>query len=41
MVNQLLGAGWLVLHLTSQRFRTDFPGFLDELRAAINSRRRT
>lgn len=37
-LNQLVGAGWIVLHVTSQRLRTDFPGIVREVRAALISR---
>ncbi|SCF29821.1 hypothetical protein GA0070564_105229 [Micromonospora mirobrigensis] len=37
-LNRLLGADWLVLHLTARRFRHDFPAFLDEVRHAIHTR---
>ncbi|WP_320067834.1 hypothetical protein [Micromonospora sp. RTGN7] len=35
---QLVGAGWLVLHVTSQRLRHDFPAFAREVHAALASR---
>jgi hypothetical protein len=34
-LNRLVTAGWTVLHVTSARLATDFPGFLSELRAAL------
>jgi hypothetical protein len=37
-LNQLVSAGWLVLHVTSERLRTDFPGIIREVRAALASR---
>jgi Protein of unknown function (DUF559) len=37
-LNQLVGAGWIVLHVTSQRLRTDMPGIVREVRAALISR---
>lgn len=39
-LNRLLGEDWIVLHVTSKRFREDFEGFLDELRRALRSRSR-
>jgi very-short-patch-repair endonuclease len=39
-LNQVLGSDWTVLHLTSQRMRDDFDGFVAELRAALASARR-
>ncbi|MGN9777383.1 endonuclease domain-containing protein [Micromonospora sp. H33] len=39
-LNRILGDDWIVLHITSQRMRDDFQGFLTELRTVINSRRR-
>jgi very-short-patch-repair endonuclease len=38
-LNQLMGAGWIVLHVTARRLREDFDGFVAELRAALRSRR--
>jgi very-short-patch-repair endonuclease len=38
-LNALLGADWLILHVTSKRLREDFEGFATELRAALRSRR--
>jgi very-short-patch-repair endonuclease len=38
-LNQLMGAGWIVLHVTAKRLREDFDGFVGELRAALRSRR--
>jgi hypothetical protein len=37
-LNLLVASGWLVLHVTSQRMRTDFPGVVREIRAALESR---
>ncbi|MFI6266749.1 hypothetical protein [Micromonospora sp. NPDC051006] len=37
-LNRLLGAEWIVLHLTAKRLRDDFEGFLAEVRAALRSR---
>ncbi len=37
-LNRLVGAGWIVLHVTSQRLRTDMPGVVREVRAALISR---
>ena len=37
-LNQLVGAGWLVLHVTSRRLDRDFPAVLREVRAALTSR---
>lgn len=37
-LNQLVGAGWIVLHVTSQRLRNDMPGIVREVRAALISR---
>jgi hypothetical protein len=37
-LNQLVGAGWLVLHVTSRRLQRDFAGVLAEVRAALVSR---
>ena len=37
-LNQLVAAGWLVLHVTSQRLRHDFAGIVRETRAALLSR---
>ncbi|MEU8420665.1 hypothetical protein AB0C15_07295 [Micromonospora sp. NPDC048835] len=39
-LNRLLGEDWIVLHVTSKRFREDFDGFLAELRQALRSRSR-
>jgi very-short-patch-repair endonuclease len=38
-LNQLVGAGWVVLHVTSRRLQYDFPGVLGEVRSALRSRR--
>ncbi|MEU4644257.1 hypothetical protein [Micromonospora sp. NPDC023814] len=35
---RLVGAGWLVVHLTGRRLRHDFPGVLREVRAALAAR---
>ncbi|MFC4019827.1 DUF559 domain-containing protein [Micromonospora sp. GCM10011542] len=37
-LNLLVGAGWLVLHVTSRRLHNDFPGVLREVRAALDTR---
>ncbi|MGR6318451.1 hypothetical protein Q2K19_00545 [Micromonospora soli] len=37
-LNQLLGAEWIVLHVTANRLRDDFDGILAEVRAALRSR---
>lgn len=37
-LNQLVGAGWLVLHVTSQRLHGEFPAVLREVRNALVSR---
>ncbi|MFC7549358.1 endonuclease domain-containing protein [Plantactinospora sp. GCM10030261] len=37
-LNRLLGGDWIVLHVTGQRLREDFDGFLAEVRAALRSR---
>ncbi|MER7891811.1 DUF559 domain-containing protein [Micromonospora sp. NPDC094482] len=37
-LNQLVAAGWLVLHVTSRRMHQDFPGVLREVRAALSAR---
>ncbi len=37
-LNQLVGAGWLVLHVTSERLRSEFPEIVREVRAALASR---
>ncbi|MBX7268025.1 hypothetical protein KIF24_19625 [Micromonospora sp. Llam7] len=37
-LNRLLGEDWIVLHVTAQRLRQDFNGFLAELRQAIRTR---
>lgn len=37
-LNQLVNAGWLVLHVTSHRLNRDFPAMLQEVRAALTSR---
>ncbi|TWJ20766.1 endonuclease domain-containing protein [Micromonospora endolithica] len=39
-LNRLVGDDWIVLHLTSKRFATDFDGFLAEVRQAIRTRKR-
>ncbi|MEU6022875.1 hypothetical protein [Micromonospora sp. NPDC047134] len=39
-LNRLLGEDWIVLHVTAQRLREDFDGFLAELRQAIRTRTR-
>ncbi|MGB2571166.1 endonuclease domain-containing protein [Micromonospora citrea] len=37
-LNQMVAAGWLVLHVTSRRLRGDFPAVLREVRTALASR---
>ncbi|WP_410814592.1 DUF559 domain-containing protein [Micromonospora sp. 067-2] len=37
-LNLLVGAGWLVLHVTSRRLHTDFPAVLQEVRTALTAR---
>lgn len=37
-LNQLVAAGWLVLHVTSRRMHNDFPNVLREVRAALIAR---
>ncbi|MFE9916152.1 endonuclease domain-containing protein [Micromonospora sp. NPDC005553] len=37
-LNQLVGAGWLVLHVTSRRLHGEFPAVLREVREALVSR---
>ncbi|MEH1165692.1 DUF559 domain-containing protein [Micromonospora sp. CPCC 205539] len=37
-LNQLVGAGWLVLHVTSKRLHTEFPAVLGEVRTALAAR---
>jgi hypothetical protein len=37
-LNQLAAAGWIVLHVTSERMRRDFGGLLREVRAALHTR---
>ncbi|MFC0008015.1 endonuclease domain-containing protein [Micromonospora siamensis] len=37
-LDPLVGAGWLVLHVTSRRLRQDFPAVVQEVRAALLSR---
>ncbi|MER7439340.1 hypothetical protein [Micromonospora avicenniae] len=37
-LNQLVAAGWLVLHVTSRRMQNDFPNVLREVRAALIAR---
>jgi len=37
-LNALTAAGWVVLHVTAQRLRDDFDGFVAELRAALRRR---
>ncbi|MFC0533826.1 DUF559 domain-containing protein [Phytohabitans kaempferiae] len=37
-LNRLLGADWVVLHVTAQRLRDDFEGFVAELKAALHRR---
>ncbi|MFD6567318.1 endonuclease domain-containing protein [Micromonospora profundi] len=37
-LNLLVGAGWLVLHVTSRRLHVEFPAVLREVRAALVAR---
>jgi hypothetical protein len=37
-LNRLQGAGWLVLHVTADRLRADFPGLLAEIRGVLARR---
>jgi very-short-patch-repair endonuclease len=37
-LNGLAAAGWVVLHVTAQRLRDDFDGFVTELRTALRAR---
>jgi very-short-patch-repair endonuclease len=37
-LNRVLGAGWIVIHVTAARMRDDFPGIVRELRAALRMR---
>ncbi|MEV1330325.1 hypothetical protein AB0J20_12200 [Micromonospora costi] len=37
-LNQLVSAGWLVLHVTGRRLHQDFPGIVREVSAALDSR---
>ncbi|BCJ59906.1 hypothetical protein [Micromonospora endophytica] len=37
-LNQLVGAGWLVLHVTSRRLHRDFPAIVREVRSALLDR---
>ncbi|MGS2613104.1 hypothetical protein ACVCAH_01005 [Micromonospora sp. LZ34] len=37
-LNQLVGAGWLVVHVTSRRLHHDFPAVLREVRSALAAR---
>jgi hypothetical protein len=37
-LNKMLGSDWIVLHVTAQRLREDFDGFLAELRAVLHRR---
>ncbi|WBB55373.1 hypothetical protein [Verrucosispora sp. WMMD573] len=37
-LNRLVGAGWLVLHVTSRRLHQDFPAIVREVRAALLDR---
>ncbi|SCL40179.1 Very-short-patch-repair endonuclease [Micromonospora pallida] len=37
-LNQLVNAGWLVLHVTGRRLRHDFPAVLREIRTALAAR---
>jgi hypothetical protein len=37
-LNQLVAAGWIILHATSKRLHREFPGLVRETRAALRSR---
>lgn len=37
-LNQLVGAGWMVLHVTSRRLRADLPAVIREVRGALTTR---
>ncbi len=37
-LNELVDAGWIVLHVTSRRLRSDFAGVVREVREALRSR---
>ncbi|MFG1675585.1 endonuclease domain-containing protein [Micromonospora sp. NPDC049282] len=37
-LNQLVEAGWLVLHVTGRRLRQEFPALVREIRAALVAR---
>ncbi|MEH1017505.1 hypothetical protein V6U90_31025 [Micromonospora sp. CPCC 206060] len=37
-LNQLVGGGWVVLHVTSRRLHHDFRAVLGEVRTALISR---
>ena len=37
-LNQLVTAGWTVLHVTSKRLHKDFPGLVREVKAALTSK---
>jgi len=37
-LNQLVIAGWTVLHVTSRRLQNDFPAFLREVKSALFAR---
>lgn len=37
-LNQLVAAGWLVLHVTGRRLRKEFPALVREIRAALVAR---
>ncbi len=37
-LNQLVGAGWMVLHVTSRRLRADRPAVIREVRGALTTR---
>lgn len=38
-LNQIVGEGWIVLHVTSRRVAQDFDGVVAEIRAALDGRR--
>ncbi|WP_212839979.1 endonuclease domain-containing protein [Catellatospora sp. IY07-71] len=37
-LNLLVGEGWIVLHVTSRRLRTDFPALVREIKSALRTR---
>jgi very-short-patch-repair endonuclease len=40
-LNQIVGDGWIVLHVTSKRMREDIDGVVAEIRSALATRRAT